>query len=132
MEKVAIVDDDSTIVDVFSHMLSFYGYEPSPYTDPSEALAKIPHEDPLPSLILLDLMMVPITGFQFLEERRKNELLKEIPVLIVSAWDVPEEDRHKYAADYSGIIKKPIFPKDMNEKIRNVLGRRDPGKDPER
>jgi CheY-like chemotaxis protein len=124
MEKIAVVDDDPSIVEVFSQMLSVFGFQPSPYTNPEEALGCIPKEDPLPALILLDLMMVPITGLQFLEERRKNEILKAIPVCIVSAWDLPEEDRKRFGPEIARVIRKPIHPKDLAEQIRAELAHR--------
>ncbi|OPX64440.1 response regulator [Methanoregula sp. PtaB.Bin085] len=121
MVRIAIIDDDPSIVDVYSNMLTFFGYEPVAYTDPSEALTKIPLEEHLPSLILLDLMMTPLTGLQFLEKRRTIGRLKDIPVFIVSAWDVPDEDRRKYAGDFCEIVRKPVFPRDLAEMIRKTL-----------
>jgi CheY-like chemotaxis protein len=121
MVKIAVIDDDPSIVDVFCHMLTVFGFEPDPFTNPKEALERIPLEDQLPSLILLDLMMTPITGLQFLEERRKIPRLKDIPVFIVSAWDVPDEDRVRYARDFCDVIRKPIFPQDMAGKIKRKL-----------
>jgi CheY-like chemotaxis protein len=124
MVKIAVIDDDPAIVDIFSHMLTIYGYEPEPFTDPDAALARIPLEEELPSLILLDLMMTPMTGLQFLEKRRKIERMKDIPVFIVSAWDIPDEDRVRYAGDFCEVIRKPVFPRDLEEKIRRTLAAR--------
>ncbi|HVP96780.1 response regulator [Methanoregula sp.] len=123
MEKIAVIDDDPSIVEVFSDMLTAFDFQPSPYLNPVEALERIPGEKPLPSLILLDLMMVPITGLQFLEERRKNETLKAIPVFIVSAWDLPEDDRKRFGSEISCVIRKPILPKDLVNLIRTKLDR---------
>jgi len=132
MEKIAVVDDDPSIVEVFSHMLTVFGYQPCPFIDPEEALDRIPREDPLPSLILLDLMMVPITGLQFLEARRKNETLQKIPVIIVSAWDLPEEDRRRFDEEIACVIRKPIHPRDLAKQIRTVLdGGKNPGTAPQ-
>ena len=121
MVKIAVVDDDPSIVDVYSSMLSFFGYEPVAYIDPSAALERMPAEEPLPALILLDLMMTPITGLQFLEKRRTIDRLKDIPVIIVSAWDVPPEDRVRYAGDFCEIIRKPVFPHELAEKIERRI-----------
>ena len=121
MQKIGIIDDDPSIVDVFTQMLTIFGYVPSPYTDPSVALKSLPNEKPLPNLILLDLMMEPITGLQFLDEKLKNPVLKGIPVIIVSAWDLSEEDRLKYATAISDVIRKPVHPKDLVNKIQTVI-----------
>ena len=121
MIKIAVIDDDPAIVDVYATMLSFFGYEPMVFTDPTDALARIPQEETLPSLILLDLMMTPMTGLQFLEKRRGISRLKDIPVFIVSAWDVSDDDRVRYAGDFCEVIRKPVFPRDLAEKIARKL-----------
>ena len=72
-------------------------------------------------------MMVPITGLQFLEARRKNVTLQGIPVIIVSAWDLPEADRQRFGPEISCVIRKPIHPNDLVKQIRAVL---DCGKTP--
>jgi CheY-like chemotaxis protein len=132
MDKIAVVDDDPDIVEVFSQMLSVFGFHPCPFTNPVEALENISKEKPLPSLILLDLMMIPITGLQFLEERRKNEILKTIPIFIISAWDLPDDDRKRFGSEIASVLRKPITPKDLVEKIRAELdmrGKRSSGSD---
>ncbi len=60
MEKIALVDDDPDILEVFTQFIAFFGYSPLPFQDPQEALKKIPAENPAPALILLDLVMTPI------------------------------------------------------------------------
>ncbi len=124
METIVIVDDDPDIVEVFSQMLLVFGFHSYSFTNPVEALEHIPGEEPLPSLILLDLMMTPITGLQFLEERRKNEILKAIPVFIISAWDLPDDDRKRFGSEIASVLRKPITPKDLVEKIGTELDRR--------
>jgi len=124
MEKIAIVDDDSAILEVFSQILSVFGYQPCPYNNPLEALSRIPQEKPQTALILLDMMMVPITGLQFLDERRKSPTLKSIPVIILSAWDLPEKDRKHFGSEVAGVIKKPVLAKDLADKIRIELNRK--------
>jgi two-component system, OmpR family, phosphate regulon response regulator PhoB len=121
MEKIALVDDDPAILEVFTYFIDSFGYQPLPFQDPVEALKKIPDEEPAPALILLDLMMTPITGLQFLEERRQIARLATIPVMIVSAWGLSEEDMKKYEGDICGTIKKPVQFKDLRAIIdKNV------------
>jgi CheY-like chemotaxis protein len=127
MIKIAVIDDDPSIVDVYSSMLVFFGYEPVSFTNPADALVQLPLEEKLPSVILLDLMMTPLTGLEFLEERRKIGRLMDIPVLIVSAWDIPDEDRVRYAADFREVIRKPVFPRDLAKKITMVLNEKPTG-----
>ena len=124
MEKIALVDDDPDILEVFTQFIEVFGYVPLPFQDPLEALKKIPAESPAPALILLDLMMTPITGLQFLEERRKNPQLASIPVMIVSAWGLSEQDLKTYDNDISGTIQKPVLLEDLRKIISNQIARK--------
>ena len=123
MEKIALVDDDPDILEVFTQLIAFFGYVPLPFQDPQEALKKIPAENPAPALILLDLVMTPITGLQFLEERRKNPQLASIPVMIVSAWGRGEQDLKTYSKDIAGTIQKPVQLVELREIISNQIAR---------
>ena len=122
MDKIAIIDDDPSIVEVFSQALTFFGYDTCPFTDPSAALASLPREEPVPGLILLDLMMSPMTGLQFLEEQKKSASLRRIPVIIVSAWDLPAGDRERFKV-IADVIRKPVHPRELAGRIRTVLDR---------
>ncbi len=121
MEKIVLVDDDPDILEIFTHFIKLFGYIPLPFQNPVEALKMIPKEDPVPSLILLDLMMTPITGLQFLEERRQISRLAKIPVMIVSAWGLNEQDLEKYSKDIAGTVQKPVQFKDLREIINNQI-----------
>ena len=123
MEKIALVDDDADILEVFTHFINFFGYIPLPFQNPQEALKKIPEENPPPVLILLDLMMTPITGLQFLEERRKDPRLASVPVMILSAWGLNEKDLTEYGNDIVRTIQKPVLPQDLREIIINHIAR---------
>jgi CheY-like chemotaxis protein len=121
MEKIALVDDDPDILEIFAHFIKLFGFIPIPFQNPVEALKMIPEEDPVPSLILLDLMMTPITGLQFLEERRQIPRLARIPVMIVSAWGLNEQDLETYGKDIAGTIQKPVQFKDLHEIINTQI-----------
>ncbi len=118
MVIIAIVDDDPYIVEVFAVTFEHAGHSVLPFTDPQEALEKLPHL--APDIILLDLMMTPITGLQFLDEWRKLESLRDVPVIILSAWDVSSEDREKYASVIARVIRKPILPRALLETVREL------------
>ena len=62
--------------------------------------------DSLPSLILLDLMMPVMDGFEFLVEMRKMEAWRGIPIVVVTAKDVTDEDRRRLNGNVVGLIQK--------------------------
>lgn len=80
---VLVVDDDPDICEVIQTVLGLYGYQVVTARDGAEALAKLT-SGLLPCLIILDLMMPHMNGFQFLEEQRRDPALREIPVVILS------------------------------------------------
>ncbi len=81
---VVIVEDDDDTRDAIREVLEAEGYRVTGYCEGRTALDAL-EWDPLPSLIVLDLMMPGLNGWQFLEERRRRERLAGIPVLVISA-----------------------------------------------
>jgi CheY-like chemotaxis protein len=59
-----------------------------------------------PSLILLDLMMPVMDGFEFVMEMRKTAAWRDIPIVVVTAKDVTDEDRRRLSDDVVGLIQK--------------------------
>jgi CheY-like chemotaxis protein len=59
-----------------------------------------------PSLILLDLMMPVMDGFEFVIEMRKRDASRAIPIVVVTAKDVTEEDRRRLSGDVVGLIQR--------------------------
>jgi CheY-like chemotaxis protein len=59
-----------------------------------------------PSLILLDLMMPVMDGFAFLTEMRKAEAWRAIPIVVVTAKDLTDEDRRRLSGEVVGLIQK--------------------------
>jgi len=103
MEKLLVVEDDSDIRTTLQSFLKDEGYEVETAANGREALQRLEAEDKKPGLVLLDLMMPVMNGWDFLEEKSHNEKLSKIPVLVISA--VPGSPRIPGAL---GFIKKPI------------------------
>lgn len=80
-----VVDDDPDIREVLQLVLASRGYEVALAEDGLDALEKL--REIRPCLILLDLMMPRMSGFDFLEERSRRAELASIPVVVVSAYD---------------------------------------------
>jgi CheY-like chemotaxis protein len=81
---VLVVDDDIAIRETLAVVLDEEGYSVAQAVNGREALDRI-QEGLRPDLIVLDLMMPVMDGWQFLEERAKDQSLREVPVVIVSA-----------------------------------------------
>ncbi len=81
--KILVVDDYAENVELVQELLVTNGYQVTPAYSGEEALEKIKRE--IPDLILLDIMMPKIDGYQVCEELRKNEEQKRFPIIFVTA-----------------------------------------------
>jgi CheY-like chemotaxis protein len=118
-KKILVVDDDPTVIKIISHFLQKENYRVSTSLSGVEGLKKAFRENP--DLILLDIMMPDLNGFQFLSIYRKDEENGRTPVLILSSLS-EEADVLKGleigAADY---ITKPFSPQVLVAKIKKNI-----------
>ncbi len=117
-KKILIIDDSNTALVLMEYALKEAGYISLIASSVKEAIKLI--EKQIPDLILLDLSMPEISGYDFLKS--KNELhIDHIPIVIVSAYDSVESielTRKLGAVDF---IAKPIRLDSMMEKIKGYL-----------
>jgi CheY-like chemotaxis protein len=91
--SVLVVDDDEAIRDVIAEVLRDEGYSVVCAENGAEALREIGRQK-RPDLVLLDLMMPVMSGWEVLEHLQESEELKRIPVVIVSAMTAPGASEH--------------------------------------
>lgn len=117
--EILVIDDSVTNVFLIESVLNEYGYKVASALNAKEAYKKI--EKNIPSLILLDLLMPHISGFDFIKEIKANDNTKEIPVIVVSA--VTDEENINEIMELGAVefIKKPIVLTTLIEKIEQVL-----------
>lgn len=120
MAHILIVDDSPTEVHVLKTMLEKNGFQTSSALSGEEGIAKARQEKP--DLILMDVVMPGINGFQATRQLTKDPETASIPVIIVTTKD-QETDRvwglRQGAKDY---IAKPATEADLVGKIKAVLG----------
>ena len=87
--KIMVVEDDQPILDLMDLMIRRLGYEPVLIANGLEALELIKKEPP--ALILLDIMMVPINGWEFLDKLRGEYGKREMPVILFTASPLVDE-----------------------------------------
>jgi two-component system response regulator MprA len=83
-KKLLIIEDDPDLGDVLCRVLSLSGYRASRATDGLIALDMLRNED-LPDVILLDMMLPRMNGWEFRRAQLEDERLKDIPVIVLSA-----------------------------------------------
>jgi CheY-like chemotaxis protein len=99
-----VVDDKSENREVLRRALESEGWQVSEAENGRVALAKLAEQ--APSLILLDLMMPVMDGFEFVMEMRKLENSWAIPIVVVTAKDITDEDRQRLNGGVVGLIEK--------------------------
>jgi len=117
--KILIVEDDQPILDLMDLLIRKLGYEPVLIANGFEALDSAKREPP--ALILLDIMMMPIDGWEVLEKLRSEENLKKVPVIIFSASPTVEEKMAKIEDPYLGVLRKPVSLNELKAGIEYYL-----------
>lgn len=87
---ILIVDDYADIRDTLRYILEAAGYDVATAADGLDALKKL--EEISPDLIIMDMMMPRMDGYQFIQELRRLAQFAEVPVIAVTAHDVSRED----------------------------------------
>jgi len=85
---VLVVDDDTNLREGLCDILVEEGYLVDGAKDGADALEHL-HDFALPDVVLLDLWMPGMDGYEFLERRQQDELLKDVPVIVISATPDP-------------------------------------------
>lgn len=120
MAKIMIVDDSPTEVHILRGVLESDGYEVVVASDGEEGVAKSKSE--MPDLILMDVVMPGLNGFQATRKIHRDPATKEIPVIIVTTKD-QDTDREwgmrQGAKDY---LVKPVDKKELSAKVKEYIG----------
>ncbi|MBI5068917.1 MAG: response regulator [Deltaproteobacteria bacterium] len=119
-KKILLVDDSATVLMMEKMLLGKQPYDLVVAKDGSEGLAKAQAERP--DLILLDVVMPRMDGFEALRRIRQEEALRATPVIMVTTRGEPVNVEQGYAAGCSDYITKPIDGVELLSKIRTYLG----------
>ncbi len=120
-EKILIVDDDATMVNLLSTVLEFEGYETRKALSGKEALESI-DGDP-PDVVLLDIMMPGMDGFEVLARLRGNASTEKLPVIMLTARTEDKDIFEGWRRGADEYVTKPFDPRDLVETIKGVLAR---------
>lgn len=122
MNRILIVEDEKLLNGIYSSELKEDGYETFDAYDGKTALSLI---DTLKiDLVILDIKLPDMSGLQVLEAIRKKS--KALPVIICSAYDPVKSEYASSISASTGYMVKPIILEELREKIRAMLGKRQP------
>ena len=119
---VMIVDDSPYIVDGLVALLKRKGYEPIAAHGGDECLALLAKAKP--DLILLDIMMEPMDGWETLEKIRADPATKDIPVLMFSAKKITPAEAEEHSMSIDDFVSKPVNPAQLLGSIDRIFARR--------
>jgi DNA-binding response OmpR family regulator len=117
--KILVVEDDVDILRVLCVFLEFAGFEVRGVTNGQEAIRSIPEF--CPHLMVLDLMMQPVDGFEVLNWLRTNRITPPLPVLILTALTHVTEQVHGFEEGAIEYMTKPTQPSMLVERINTLL-----------
>jgi DNA-binding response OmpR family regulator len=117
-KTILIVEDSYTSFLLLAETLRFEGFEAQMASDVKEALKLISKQ--VPDLILLDLNMPEITGYDFLKMRDQLNI-SNVPIIVISALDSPESVNKTKSLGAADFISKPVSLGLMVEKVKSLI-----------
>lgn len=117
-KTILIVDDEQDILDLLSYNLSKEGYNIVTAYNGSDALLKI---NPNIDLILLDVMMPKINGYEVCESIKKNLTYSQIPIIFLTAKSSTDDEYEGLIRGAEDYIVKPISIKNLLLRIKNIF-----------
>jgi len=118
-KEILIIDDSVTNVFLIESVLNEYGYKVVSALNAKEAFKRI--EKNIPDLILLDLLMPQISGFDFIKQIKANDKTDKIPVVVVSAATDEESMEEIMSLGATKFIKKPVIIANLINVIEGVF-----------
>ena len=121
-KKILLIEDEEIMIDLLQRKLVREGYEVSVARDGEEGLKAV--KEIKPDLILLDIIMPKMGGFEVMEEINKDSELKQIPVIVISNSGQPVElDRAQKLGAKDWLIKTEFDPQEVIEKVIKQIGK---------
>lgn len=115
---VLVVEDNPEILKLYEQAFTAAGFQTLIAHDGEEAFKLI--QDKIPDCVILDILMPKMDGIEVLSKMRNYELIKSIPVLVLTNYDsYNEQTRELGATDY--LIKADVTLKDILERVQNII-----------
>lgn len=119
-QKILLVDDEKDIIEFLAYNLTQEGYDVISANNGEKALEMLPEK---PDLIVLDVLMPKMNGYETCAKIRENEAFKNVPVLFLTAKISEMDEVHGLSLGADDYITKPISPKKFIARIKANLRR---------
>jgi two-component system alkaline phosphatase synthesis response regulator PhoP len=122
--KILVVDDEIYIVHILDFSLGMEGYEVLTALDGEQAVERARAEHP--DLIVLDIMMPKLDGYETCKLLKADPATKDIPVILLSAKGRNVDQKVGFEVGANDYITKPFSPRKLVERINVLLGQTSP------
>ncbi len=118
-KRILVVDDEQDLCDILLYNLRAAGYQAEAVYSAEEALDKVQSFD----LLLLDVMMPGLSGFELAQRLKDNEATATTPIIFLTAKDTEEDMLHGFGLGADDYIKKPFSVREVVARAKAVLSR---------
>jgi CheY-like chemotaxis protein len=119
MANILVAEDEKDIRELINFTLMFAGHKVTTAANGAEALELAPNL--MPDLIMMDVRMPKMTGYEACREMKQNDTIKHIPVVFLSAKGQDEEIQTGISAGAVAYILKPFSPEDLTKQLASIL-----------
>lgn len=127
-KRILVIEDEPPVQDMIKTLLERSGFDVMQAYHVEQAVQILRDSRPLPDLVVLDLMLPDIDGFELLRQMRSKSIFDALPVVIVSALADPEQIRKGLSLGADRYVTKPGIMHNLVKTVLEVLrtGRRKP------
>jgi DNA-binding response OmpR family regulator len=119
-QRILIVEDNSVISNLLTHLLERRGYEVQLASDGREAKDLIEKSEP-PHLVVLDVILTHFDGFQLIEEMRSRDKWKDIPVIMLTSKNREIDIVRALNAGADDYMTKPFRPEELLARVQRSI-----------
>lgn len=119
--RVVVVEDESALARLVQVHLQNEGYEVATCANGALALALLKKEDRIPHLMILDVMMPGMDGFELLRQLKRNHLTKNIPIIMLTARGSEEDRINGLESGADDYVTKPFSPRELMLRVKRLL-----------
>jgi len=120
MTKILVAEDERDIRDLIAYVLKYAGFEVEVASNGAEAVEKAPQVKP--DLILLDVRMPRMTGYEACRQLKKMPEVQHVPVVFLSAKGQDNEIDEGLEVGAKDYILKPFAPDELIQQVQQILG----------
>jgi two-component system cell cycle response regulator DivK len=126
LAKILIVEDNALNVKLFCDLLAAHGHDARPVTDGRFALDEAREFGP--DLVITDIQLPHVTGFDLIRLMREDKGLKDVPIMAVTAYAAAADEERIRSAGAQAYVSKPISVAKFVAQVNELLGIQDAGR----